>query len=317
MRHHENGPRVLTLLQSSGLRPSGGAIPLLTALCAGAALLVACDGGSNKASDDAPESPAKRDSNTGDTDDEGSGDSPTTDSTETSGTDTNDATTSSGGDGAWSQAIVRDAVSFACGDAESTVKGKGAPGIVKGTASLYIGYRQVSSTNKDPIVLRFDGGAKTWCATDLETTGDDQTGYGLAWDGGSDFYAVFTTTGTQGDASQDFRRFATGGWLSSYGSGGGAKAAVLVRAKAADGKPDAATFLKAQKSDGKTNSLLVTALTPGADAIEVKYESYFSPLKADKKPFDCTGGSSPFPSTLTLSRDLKSATAATAPSPCK
>jgi len=42
-------------------------------------------------------------------------------------------------------------------------------------------------------------------------TNDDSTGYRLLWDGEGVMDAVFSTTGTQGESSQDFRRFATRG----------------------------------------------------------------------------------------------------------
>lgn len=223
----------------------------------------------------------------------------------------------SSSESSWESAFVRRAIAFRCDDSEDTLKSRGAPGITKGTASIYIGYTQVSSQNQNPIVVRFDNGEKTWCNTSLETTDDDQTGYGLAWNGGNTFYAAYSTTGSQGTPSQDFRRFATNGWLSSYGSGGGPKAAVIARQSSADGTPNAATFLKAQLKDGKTNTVVITNFSPSQSELKVEFDSFFAPLKESKTPFNCDGGSSPFQATLTFSLDLSKALSSTASAPCR
>ena len=148
------------------------------------------------------------------------------------------------------QTSVSKGVTFTCNDSEATIKAKNGPKVVSGTTSIYIGYQQVSSKNKDPRIIRFDNGVKKWCRSDYETTNDDGTGYGLLWSG-SVLYGVFTSTGTQ--TGNDFRLFATGRWLSSYGSGGGAKVAVIARINPENGTVDYATFFSAKKpSDGKT-----------------------------------------------------------------
>ena len=119
---------------------------------------------------------------------------------------------------------IGNAVTFSCDDSEATIIAQNGPRVVSGSTAIYIGYQQVSSNNKNPVTIRFNSGIKSWCRTDYETTNDDGTGYGLYWNGDNVLYGVYSSTGSQ--TGYDFRRFATGRWLSSYGSGGGPKVAV-------------------------------------------------------------------------------------------
>jgi len=175
----------------------------------------------------------------------------------------------------------------------SQLKNSGTPYVALNKVTFFIGYRQVTSINKNPVLIRFDGWKRTFCRTSYEVTGDDSTGYGLYWNGSKALYAVFSSTGTQGTSSQDFRRFATKGWLKSYGSGGGAKIAIVARVLAANGNVTHATFLSARKSDGKSNSLTVKDLSFANAQLTVRADSWFSPRKADRTAYACTG-SSPF-----------------------
>lgn len=201
-------------------------------------------------------------------------------------------------------ASVGDAVEFSCQDSESAVRQKGGPVVTIGRSRIYIGYRQVSSTNKNPIVVRFNRGQRTWCRTDYETTGDDGEGYGLLWDGSNTLYAVFSATGTQGSPSQDYRRFTSQGWLTSYGSGGGPKVAVLARLNPTNGAPTAGTFLTAQLSSGRSNSLEVMGLSWTGSRLVVTANSWFSPRRANRQPMTCNG-SSPFFYRVVFSGNLR------------
>ncbi|MEH1790798.1 hypothetical protein [Nostoc sp.] len=197
---------------------------------------------------------------------------------------------------------IGNAVTFSCNDSEATIKAKNGPRVVKGTTSFYIGYQQVSSNNKNPITIRFNNGIKTWCRTDYETTGDDGTGYGLYWDGGNVLYGVYSSTGSQ--TGNDFRRFATGRWLSSYGSGGGPKVAVIARINPANGEVYYATFLSAKKAnDGKTNSLVVNTLSWNGTNLTVQAKSWWTPRRADTNSMNCSG-SSPYQYTVIFTGDL-------------
>lgn len=197
---------------------------------------------------------------------------------------------------------IGNAVTFTCNDSEATIKAKNGPKVTVDTTTIYIGYQQVTSLNKDPRVIRFDNGVKKWCRSDYETTGDDGTGYGLLWDRSGVLYGVFTSTGSQ--TGNDFRRFATGRWLPSYGTGGGAKVAVLARINPTNGDVNYATFFTARKlSDGKTNSLVVRGLAWNGTTLTVQADSWSSPRRADKSSMTCTG-SSPFKYAAVFTGDL-------------
>ncbi|MBW4561999.1 MAG: hypothetical protein KME32_12750 [Mojavia pulchra JT2-VF2] len=208
------------------------------------------------------------------------------------------------------QSSVGKGVTFTCNDTEATIKAKNGPKVTIGSTTIYIGYQQVSSINKDPRLVRFDNGVKRWCRSDYETTGDDGTGYGLLWDGGSVLYSVFSSTGSQ--TGNDFRRFASGRWLSSYGSGGGPKVAVLARINPSNGDVYYATFLSSKKAtDGKTNSLAVTQLSWNGTNLTVQADSWWTPRRANTTPMTCSG-SSPYKYTAVFTGDLTKVNSASA-----
>lgn len=176
----------------------------------------------------------------------------------------------------------------------------------------------MSSNNQDPIVVRFTGRKrrKVWCRTDYETTGADGRGVGLMLDGRGALFAIFTTDGTQGLPSEDFRRFTGGGWIGSYGRGGGAKVSVLARIGRKKGNALRGTFIKAVLSNGDANTLVVEGIDYSGRDIRVRAQSYFRPLGVDGKPIDtetsCGGATgSPFRYELILKRDLSAAKKAT------
>lgn len=204
------------------------------------------------------------------------------------------------------QSKIGKATLMSCSDSEATLRAKGAVGVQLGSSSIYIGYRQVSKLNKDPILMRFANGRLSWCRTDLEVTNDDSTGYGLIWDGGNNLYGVFSSTGTQGMPSQDFRRFATAGWLTSYGMGGGAKVAVIARINPTTGMPTNATFLSAVLPDGRSNSLQITGLSWSNNALAVQANSWFVPRNVLKRGMTC-GTGSPYVQTIQFNSILSSA----------
>ncbi|MBF2055061.1 MAG: hypothetical protein IGS03_16555 [Candidatus Sericytochromatia bacterium] len=189
-------------------------------------------------------------------------------------------------------------------ETEAELLARGVPSVVSGSTRFFIGYQQVSANNQNPVLVRFDQGVQTWMRSDYETSGDDSRGYGLLWDGTDDLYAVFSSTGTQGDSSQDFRRFAQQGWLKSYGAGGGPKVAVLARIDPASGDVTAASFVSARLSNGNSNSLQVTDLALQSNTLTVSAKAWFSPRNPDTTPMRCSG-SSPFASILDFSLDLR------------
>ncbi|MEM6500925.1 MAG: hypothetical protein AAF685_03690 [Cyanobacteria bacterium P01_C01_bin.89] len=211
-------------------------------------------------------------------------------------------------------ASVNDPDSEPLSGAESltTLSSQGNAIASQGATSFAAGFIQVNADNQDPRLARFDNGNLTWLGNTYETTGADSRGHGLLWNGANDLYAVFTIDGAQGDASQDFRRFATNGWLNNYGIGGGPRAAVLARLDAATGNIQSATYLRAQLGSGRTNTLTVNGLGfDGSGNVVVNAVTAFSPLRVDRSPFNCTGPSG-FNYTLTLSPDLSTAISASA-----
>ncbi|BAY07085.1 hypothetical protein [Calothrix sp. NIES-2098] len=209
------------------------------------------------------------------------------------------------------QSSVGSAVTFTCNDSEATIKAKNGPKVTIGSTTIYIGYQQVSSSNKDPRIVRFDNGVKRWCRSDYETTGDDGSGYGLLWDGGSVLYGVFSSTGTQ--SGNNFGRFAIGRWLTSYGSGGGPKVAIIARIDPTNGNVRYATFLTAKRpNDGKTNSLLVNSLLWNGANLTVGAKSWWTPRRTNTSAMNCSG-SSPYQYTAVFTGDLTKMNSASAP----
>jgi hypothetical protein len=206
---------------------------------------------------------------------------------------------------------IGNAVTFSCNDSEATIKAKNGPRVLYGSSAVYIGYQQVSSTNQNPVTIRFNSGIKSWCRTDYETTNDDGRGYGLYWDGGNVLYGVYSSTGSQ--TGNDFRRFATGRWLTSYGNGGGPKVAVIARINPDNGEVNYATFLTSKKpTDGKTNSLLVQNLSWNGTNLTVQAQSWWIPRGANTNPMNCSG-SSPYQYTAVFTGDLTRVNSASAP----
>jgi hypothetical protein len=205
---------------------------------------------------------------------------------------------------------IGNAVTFSCNDSEATIKAKNGPRVVNGNTAFYIGYQQVSSNNKNPVTIRFNSGIKSWCRTDYETTNDDGTGYGLYWNGNDVLYGVYSSTGSQ--TGSDFRRFATGRWLSSYGKGGGPKVAVIARINPANGEVNYATFLTAKKADnGNTNSLVVKTLSWNGTNLTVQAKSWWLPRRANTNSMTCSG-SSPYIYTAVFTGDLTKVNSASA-----
>ncbi len=202
-----------------------------------------------------------------------------------------------------------------CDQTEAQVAASGAPRVTRGDATVYIGAQQVGGDDQAPRVVRFDGGARTWCRDDLERSGDDGRGYGLLWSGDV-LLGVFSAVGNQGDPAGDLRRFTGSGWLRSYADasprgGGGAKTAVLVALDPGTGAgiPGRGTWITADNG-GKVNSATVTGLALDGDGVRVGVTSAFAPRRADRSAAECSG-SSPFTAEYTFDGSLGSVTAVT------
>ncbi|MGD1936737.1 MAG: calcium-binding protein [Cyanophyceae cyanobacterium] len=196
------------------------------------------------------------------------------------------------------------------GDSLGALTSRGNAAVSQGNTTFVAGYAQVSGNNQNPRIARFDNGVRTWLGGDnYESGGADSVARGLLWDGGRDLYAVFSIDGAQ---APDFRRFSGSGWINSYGNGGGPSVSVLARLNPNTGAIEQATYLRAELSSGRTNTLRVNNLSfDGSGNVVVNASSFFSPLRADRTRFNCSG-SSPFDYTVTLSPDLSSALSASA-----
>lgn len=218
---------------------------------------------------------------------------------------------SGGSSGGAAASVVSSTVKFSPGESEAAIAAKGGARIKIGTQTIYIGTQQVSSINQNPIVASFDSAnpGNNWVKTNYEATGTDGRGYGLYWDG-SNLYGVFSVDGTQGSASEDFRRVsggATQSWLRSYGQGGGAKIAVLGNLDPRTGELVGAAYISSRLDSGKSNSLGVTGLSVNSSGnLVVKANSWYAPRRVDGSQMTPSGSvSSPFSYTLEITRDLK------------
>jgi hypothetical protein len=129
-------------------------------------------------------------------------------------------------------------------------------------------------------------------------------------------YGHFSSTGTQGEPSSDFRRFATNSWIPSYGHGGGSKIAIIARINIQTGQPEVATFVKAKLSNGNANSVVVKSLQlSSGNNLLVTANAWYSPLDIHAERMECEGNS-PFSWTLQLSHDLSQALSSEATGCC-
>lgn len=190
-----------------------------------------------------------------------------------------------------------------------------APSVTFGDTTIFVGFEQIGD-NQDPLVVRYDGAKQTYC-THHEREPPDGRALGIAWDGGSTAYVVYTIVG--GGSALD--KAAKGGWLESYGRGGGPKVSVLGAVDAASGALTAATFVIAKKNDGSTNTHTPTGAPIRREdgRIELRGSSAFQPVNPDRTPMTCTDY--PFATQYVLSADLRalecsSSTNCTAKAPC-
>lgn len=190
-----------------------------------------------------------------------------------------------------------------------------APSLTFGDATIVVGYEQLGN-NQDPLVVRYDGATQTYCQHH-EREPPDGRALGISWDGGPVAYVVYTIVG--GGSALDTA--AKGGWLESYGRGGGPKVSVIGAIDAAKGTLTAATFVIAKKNDGGTNTHTPTSAPIRRDdgRIELRGSSAFQPVNPDRTPMTCTDY--PFDTRYVFSADLRSlecssSTSCTAKTPC-
>lgn len=177
------------------------------------------------------------------------------------------------------------------------------PSVTVGTSTMYVGFRQATSINQNPIVARFDDGELVYCV-EHEDDPPDARAVGITWNGGDHAYVVYTVVGGGTDLE------GKGGFLSSYApgaiSGGGPNVSVVGRVAAATGELETATFVIAVKSDNKVNTHnpagAVRVLEDGT--VEFLGESAHKPIDADgRSAMNCTDY--PFESRYRFSADLR------------
>ena len=181
--------------------------------------------------------------------------------------------------------------------------------------TIKVGYLQVTSNRQDPIVAMFNGDTQIFCRKDYDTAPTDSRALAALYSAANGLYVGFSVDGGSND-SGTISRFTQSGWQKSYGSGGGPKAGVVLKLNPETGVPSHGTYIIAKLSSGNTNTVSIESLAFSGTNVQVNSKSFFSPLKADKSRFDCSGGSSPFNYTLILGNDLSNAVSASASSPC-
>ncbi len=205
---------------------------------------------------------------------------------------------------------VGTAQSISCSMTEAMVIATGTPSITFNGSSYYIGFRQVSANDQNPVLLKFTNGILDWCREDYDTTSIDVKGYGLYWSG-TDLYAVFSIVGQGTPSTSSITRLTTNGWISSYGQGSTASVSVILGLDASDGSVSSGTYLRSQLSNNNTNALIVRDLFVDGSNLVVRADTGFSPLNTDLSRMSCSGGS-PIDYTVVLAQNLQSASCASA-----
>lgn len=179
----------------------------------------------------------------------------------------------------WKQAFSSGGVGVTCESSYQDMVKSGAPSLTFGDTTIFVGFQQYGN-NQDPVFRRFDGEKEVYCEHH-EKQSPDGRAHGIAWDGGETAYVVYSIVG----GGTDLEQKAKGGWISSYGDGGGSsKVTVLASVEVAFGTIVKATFVPAKKSGNKTNTLGPKAapLVLADGTIELLGGSAWAPLNPDQ-----------------------------------
>ena len=204
-------------------------------------------------------------------------------------------------------------VNFVPSASEADLLALDAASISFGDTTIYIGTFQRGGNNQDPIVTSFTNGVRNWIQY-YDTSGIDGRGAGLLWDETSqNLYGVFTADGgSQG--TETFGQATQGGWLSGYGSGGGAAVSVLLKLNPNTGDSEAGTFIRSVLSSGNTNTVRPTGLDFVDNQVVFFGDSFFAPVDINGERFDdlAPGFDTPFEYRVVLTTDLSQANSAEA-----
>jgi gliding motility-associated-like protein len=208
---------------------------------------------------------------------------------------------------------------FDCTMSEAAIAATGAPRLTIGGSNYYIGTRQASATNQNPIIIKFTGGVRDWCREDYETDAVEGRGYGLYWSG-TDLYAVVSVNGH----SSGLQRFTGRGWLRHFTdflpSGStivsGARATVIfkINPRNGEGMSGQGTFLTSRTTDNRANTLLIRDISrDGVDNLVMRANSWNAPRRINREVMSpIAPGAEPYDYTLIMTSDLVSAVCASA-----
>ncbi len=167
--------------------------------------------------------------------------------------------------------------------------------------TVKLGTLQISKKDQNPIVAFFQNGRQVFCRRDIDTSPVDARAVAATGDKEHLFVAFSTDGGA--NHREAFTRFTQAGWMKFYGNGGGAKVLVILKLRKTDGEVVGGTYLTARKADGKTNSVALKKLVFENNALQVHADTWYSPLKHDQTPYNCTGPS-PFFYTVQFAPEL-------------
>ena len=204
---------------------------------------------------------------------------------------------------------------LSCSDSKATLDSKS--DLVKVTSTsrgmtMYMGYRQTTSVNQDPVVTLFEGNTRKWCKDDIEDNGDDGFGVGLLWnDNENHFYGIFTSKGTQ--PGKKYQDHTSGGWIPNYfgtvAQSNNVKVSVVLRMDINTGTPDKGTFVGGRLNSGKANTLVPHSATFAGDDPVIYFNGWYAPVDEPSNTpskgsrMSCSG-SSPVPMDVKFKADL-------------
>ena len=205
-----------------------------------------------------------------------------------------------------------------CNDSEQTLRDKDTAGITFDGLHVYVGYRQITGINQNPVVTAFSAltGERVFCREDYEQAGVDGRARGVHTDGTS-LYVYFSLDG--GITGGPLLSAANGNqqnWTRSVGAGASSgNFAVVARIDPTAGDVTGAAFLTAVLNNGNPNSLGVDGFQCTVEGrVRVRADSFFGPRRVNGSRMTQTGGgSSPFDYTVDLTADLEQVTYAFAP----
>ncbi|MEM7736326.1 MAG: hypothetical protein AAF267_11095 [Deinococcota bacterium] len=222
----------------------------------------------------------------------------------------------SGGSGSTESNFNSGVPKFTPASTATEIIASGASSITIGNNAIYVGTWQRTANDQDPLVASINTTTNTinWLRNDYESVPPDGRANGILVTPTGEVYVAFSVDG----GSNNYNFAAGGGWLNSYGQGGGPKVGILVEIDPANGTPLRGTFITAVLNSGNTNSLNINALNvDGSGNIIVSANTAAAPRYEDTNRMPCPdydGSVGVQDYTLVLRPDLASAVSATAPS---